>query len=281
MKKSEALNILGLSDGATDDEVKKAHRDKVRVNHPDRFTDPVQKQEAEDKTKLINEARDVLLSRKWDPEYGPRTGGWGNPYNNPYTTYRPADSSWTGSSGYGWPPTGSGQGSGGQRPEGNVEWGGIPFTYVWTSWGGETGEGAGAGFDPFEVIFGQAPKKTAAELADEAKRLFTLDMKVLAGKIGTLIICALTGNLAVGMFTYAVITLFYGFYRNNRGCSSLLIVPFLFFFGPLIALLAPRAGVQLTGGSLLFCGLAIFYDIATIRRDFASYQERKKQAEAA
>ena len=37
MKKSEALNILGLSDGATDDAVKQAHRKLVIEHHPDKF----------------------------------------------------------------------------------------------------------------------------------------------------------------------------------------------------------------------------------------------------
>lgn len=37
MKKSEALNILGLQDGASDDDIKKAHRKLVIENHPDKF----------------------------------------------------------------------------------------------------------------------------------------------------------------------------------------------------------------------------------------------------
>lgn len=37
MKKSEALKILGLTDGASDDAIKSAHRKKVRENHPDQF----------------------------------------------------------------------------------------------------------------------------------------------------------------------------------------------------------------------------------------------------
>ena len=37
MKKSEALKILGLADGASDDEIKKAHRKLVIAHHPDKF----------------------------------------------------------------------------------------------------------------------------------------------------------------------------------------------------------------------------------------------------
>ena len=82
MKKSEALNILGLQDGASDDDIKKAHRKLVIENHPDKFgADAAARAKAEEKTKLINEARDVLLSRKWTPEYSTA----GTPYGAPFT----------------------------------------------------------------------------------------------------------------------------------------------------------------------------------------------------
>lgn len=56
MKKSEALNILGLQDGASDDDIKKAHRKLVIENHPDKFgADAAARAKAEEKTKLINE----------------------------------------------------------------------------------------------------------------------------------------------------------------------------------------------------------------------------------
>lgn len=85
MKKSEALNILGLQDGASDDDIKKAHRKLVIENHPDKFgADAAARAKAEEKTKLINEARDVLLSRKWTPEYSTA----GTPYGAPFT-YQP------------------------------------------------------------------------------------------------------------------------------------------------------------------------------------------------
>ncbi len=89
MKKSEALRILGLQDGATDDEIKKAHRAKVIEHHPDKYAqDPEKHAWAEEQTKRINEARDVLISRKWEPEYG--RGPYANPYNpygNPFDPF--------------------------------------------------------------------------------------------------------------------------------------------------------------------------------------------------
>lgn len=54
MSKSEALRLLGLSLGATSDEVRAAHRRKLQEHHPDRGGDP-------DMAARINQARDVLL----------------------------------------------------------------------------------------------------------------------------------------------------------------------------------------------------------------------------
>ena len=83
MKKSEALKILGLADGATDDEVKQAHRKLVIAHHPDKFAlDSDERAHAEELTKRINEARDVLLDRSWTPEFDPRRDP--RPYANPY-----------------------------------------------------------------------------------------------------------------------------------------------------------------------------------------------------
>lgn len=54
MSKSEALRLLGLTLGATADEVRAAHRRKLQEHHPDRGGDP-------DMAARINQARDVLL----------------------------------------------------------------------------------------------------------------------------------------------------------------------------------------------------------------------------
>ena len=116
MKKSEALSTLGLSDGASEEEIKKAHRKLIIENHPDKFGQDAQaRAKAEEKTKLINEARDVLLNHSWEPEYSTSGTPYGAPFSyNPYSATRP---------------------QGGQAPQGNP-FEGWPFseTFVWTTW---------------------------------------------------------------------------------------------------------------------------------------------------
>ena len=116
MKKSEALKTLGLQEGASEDDIKKAHRKLIIANHPDKFgQDEAARAKAEEKTKLINEARDVLLNHSWDPEYTTSGTPYGAPFSyNPYTATRP---------------------QGGQAGQG-TPFEGWPFseTFVWTTW---------------------------------------------------------------------------------------------------------------------------------------------------
>lgn len=276
MKKSEALKILGLSDGASDEDIKKAHRQKVRENHPDQFSDPTKKASAEEKTKLINEARDVLVNHKWDPEYGPRTGGYGNPYTNPYTTYRPnTGPSQTGGYQQGGPAQGG-------RPYQDDPFYGWPFETVWTSWddiGGTNQQGQGANpFDPFSSVFTQTPKKTAAEEFDDAKRSLNMNMVALVAKLAVLGICTLFGNLATGLFIYMLATIVFAVFQRSSGCGEFIIIPIIFLFGPLFALFTPRTGTSVTAGLLVFFGIAVAYDVGTIRRSIAQYNTAKEKA---
>ena len=154
MKKSEALNILGLSDGATDDAVKQAHRKLVIEHHPDKFAlGSKEREEAEEFTKRINEARDVLLNRSWTPEFDPRRDP--RPYaNNPYAhpTQNPYGGAGQGGDPFaGWPfgqAPGQGQGQ---------------TTYVWTSWDAPRSGGSGVGSQPFDPFDPFAPFRATAE----------------------------------------------------------------------------------------------------------------------
>ncbi|HWS56592.1 MAG TPA: J domain-containing protein, partial [Pyrinomonadaceae bacterium] len=60
---SECHELLGVAPGASAEELKAAHRDLVKVWHPDRFShDPRLQQKAQEKLKEINEAFEALTS---------------------------------------------------------------------------------------------------------------------------------------------------------------------------------------------------------------------------
>lgn len=298
MKKSEALHILGISNGATDDEIKQAHRQKIRQNHPDRFTDPAEKRAAEESTKLINEARDVLTQGKWDPEEGPRHTTYSAPYAHPYNA--PRDTSYD-------------------------PFEGFPFTvnYVWTSWediprqnprqserphthqtshsatwsqtyaqsGSRTRTRGPYGrpatppyespfeYDPFFAEFVKTPTQTPEEALKETRQQLHRSCIATALKLGLLALCALMGALAIGMFIYVIATILIAVMRETKGCASFLAIPFLFLFGPIVALWTPRLGASVTASLFVFFGFALAYDIGTIRRQIqqvATLRERVK-----
>src|SRR6267378_1389181 len=62
---TDCYYLLGLSPGASPEELKAAHRDLAKVWHPDRFLhDPRLQEKAQEKLKQINEAYDQLRSQK-------------------------------------------------------------------------------------------------------------------------------------------------------------------------------------------------------------------------
>lgn len=253
MKKSEALKILGLADGASDDEIKAAHRKKVVENHPDRVaSDPVKYAAAEEKTKKINEARDVLLSRKWAPEYG-----YGAPYANPYRGGRPAG-------GAGYP----GQGSG-QDPFEGWPFGGQG-SWVWTSWGDVSGAD-GQPFDPFSSVWGDPEPKTPEEQKAEAKQELKSESLVIAVKVLCLLFFTLLRMFPIGLFLYVIISLFYGLWKKFRGCLTPFLVPMALVLLPLLLAIAPRAGM-LTIGLIFACIIVLILDIKNIRTLIKRYR---------
>lgn len=240
MKKSEALNILGLSDGATDDAVKQAHRKLVIEHHPDKFAlGSKEREEAEEFTKRINEARDVLLNRSWTPEFDPRRDP--RPYaNNPYAhpTQNPYGGAGQGGDPFaGWPfgqAPGQGQGQ---------------TTYVWTSWDAPRSGGSGVGsqpfdpFDPFAPFRATAePRKTPQEALDEVKRDLGREGLVIAGKVALLAVAALAGTAATGLFLYVMISIVYGLWKRFGSCLIGLIVPLMLLGAPFVFIIAPRQG---------------------------------------
>lgn len=67
MRRTEAFKILGLKEGATEEEIKKAYRDLAKVYHPD--VNPNNK-EAEEKFKKINNAHEMLQNPQKNEEQG-------------------------------------------------------------------------------------------------------------------------------------------------------------------------------------------------------------------
>ncbi|WP_251231103.1 J domain-containing protein [Adlercreutzia aquisgranensis] len=282
MKKSEALRALGLQNGATDDEVKKAHRKLVIEHHPDKYPlDSPEHARAEELTKEINEARDVLLNRSWTPEFDPRRDPRpyaGNPYARPggsagspaggdpfagwpfapgRTTY--VWTSWDGVHASSTPPA-SGQAVGGRGPGGPSDpFGGYPF--------------AGADpFDPFAAFRVVRPAKTPEQLRAEAARTLKLECAVIAAKLAAVALLAALGSLASGLFLYVMASVLWGLWKRFGGCLLYAAVPLALLGAPLIFLIAPRDGM-LTGALLLaFCFAALF-DYSNVSRTYGQWRQ--------
>lgn len=316
MKKSEALRILGLSSSYSEEDIKQAHRRKIRENHPDRFTDPAKKAEAEEQTKLINEARDVLVNKRWDPEYGPRTGAgynpysrpYGNPYSgygNPYSQYRP------GTGGQGNPFDGrdpfegfpfdyvwtSWDGTRGRQSGQGSPFTGFPFDFVWTSDGATGGSGTGSGnpFDPFASSFSREEAKPAGQLLREKRRSLLLMAVFIVAKLALLAGYVATGAPAVGLAAFAFVSVLFALGRKlvasfgqMPGCAKTMaiwvLVPLVLFFGRvLIALFGGLAALltKMLPLAIVFAVAGFVYDLSVLRSVFKGYREAKRRAEGA
>lgn len=75
----DPYSVLGVSPGATDDEIRQAYRDLARKYHPDNYKDHPLASLAEEKMKEINEAYGAITKmRKGGGNYGSgSTGGYG------------------------------------------------------------------------------------------------------------------------------------------------------------------------------------------------------------
>ena len=258
MKKSEALNILGLKDGFTDEELKKAHRKKVVENHPDRFQDPQKKAEAEELTKKINEANDVLRSGKWDPEYGPRyhTSSYGGaPYRSPYVSYGGG----TQSSGPTW-----------------VEFEVDPEMF--RQWAQQQ---QGQGYDPFNPFAGAYAPPTPEQKAMRAEQDVRIGLIMLAVKLILCGLLALSGNIYDAALTWAVITYMLLLSSRFGGCSWIVIlfmIPICYSTAGMLEAAAIRGGIFSTAiiGALFFS--ALYFDFRDIREAVTRYRSTRKDA---
>ena len=73
---NDPYSVLGISRGATDDEIKKAYRALSRKYHPDANINNPNKDQAEAKFKEVQQAYQQIMHER---EYG-TTGSYGNGY---------------------------------------------------------------------------------------------------------------------------------------------------------------------------------------------------------
>jgi len=83
--------ILGVSENASDEEIKKAYRKLAKQYHPDNYTDNPLKDLADEKMKSINEAYDAIQKQ--------RAGGY-NQSNNGYNDNSNSNNSYYGDTGF-------------------------------------------------------------------------------------------------------------------------------------------------------------------------------------
>lgn len=120
---SDPYKVLGIDRNATDDEVKKAYREKSRKYHPDANINNPNKDKAEEMFKLVQQAYDQIMNeRKYGSSgsgygsqggyngYGQSTGSYGNynqsgydqgSYDDPFGGFGPFGSFFGGSGSYG------------------------------------------------------------------------------------------------------------------------------------------------------------------------------------
>ncbi len=273
MKRSVALKTLGLNEGASDDEIKKAHRKLVIAHHPDKFPlDSKERSDAEELTKQINESRDVLLNRTWTPEFDPRRDP--RPYaGNPYA--RPTGVAYDGQDPFSsWPF------SQGQTP-GNTQ---GRTTYVWTSWDGSRSTGGAAPvdfdpYDPFAPFRAQRPQKTNEQIKTETAEKLRREGLIIAGKFVLLAALAVAGSIASGLFLYVMISLIYGIWKRLGGCLVIFGIPIAIVLTPFIFLISPgNDGISIALG-LVFL-FAVYFDIKNIRNLLRMYSVARKVQDA-
>ena len=86
----DPYSVLGVSQSASDDEVKKAYRELARKYHPDNYQNNPLADLAEEKMKEINEAYDTITKQRSGGYSGSSPGGYGGYQQRSYSSGDPA-----------------------------------------------------------------------------------------------------------------------------------------------------------------------------------------------
>ena len=74
--------VLGIKEGASEEEIKRAYRELVKKYHPDQYRDNPLSKLAEEKLREVNEAYDYLMKnhsqKRSSSSYGQGNGNWGS-----------------------------------------------------------------------------------------------------------------------------------------------------------------------------------------------------------
>lgn len=81
MRKQDAYDWLGLKEGATQGEIKKAWMRAMKANHPDKFPDQWQRDQANVFSQKLNEAKETLTGEREATENGASAGGTSSSYD--------------------------------------------------------------------------------------------------------------------------------------------------------------------------------------------------------
>ena len=87
----DPYSVLGVSQNASDEEVKKAYRELARKYHPDNYQNNPLADLAEEKMKEINEAYDTITKQRSGGYSGSPSGGYGGGYGSYQQSYASAN----------------------------------------------------------------------------------------------------------------------------------------------------------------------------------------------